>query len=317
MNLKKMFIYSINSIICIILLIVFIIPIARATVLDRIVAIVNDEIILYSDLMKEIEFIKKNSPNGIALPESVLEKEILQRMVQEKLIEQEMKRLKIQVDDAEVDLAIERIKQSSGWTDDQFQYVLQQQGMSVEDFRKEIRQEMERTRLIDRVFQSRTIITDDQIEAYLREHGGQLASGRVKLSIIFIPKENRINKSAEDILKEIRNGADFYELARKYSKGPGADQGGRIGWIGINELTEALREEVRGLLPGQVSSVISMDAGDFIVRLEDRETYTSAGGVTEGEKEKVRRLLLKQEVDKKFREWMQKLVEQSYVKITL
>lgn len=289
---------------------------AEAEVLDRVVAVVNDEIILYSDLKAEVAFIKKNSPRAIPLPESVLEKEVLRQMVEEKLVEQEMKKLKIKVDDSEVDAAVEGIKRSNGWSDDQFAYVLKQQGMSVEDFRKEIRRELERSRLIEKVFQSRTVITDEQIEAYLREHGGQLHSGRVNLSIIFIPREERVNKTAEDILKEIRNGADFGEMARRYSKGPGADQGGKVGWISLDELAEPIKAALSKLSPGQVSDVISLDAGDFIVRLEERETLT-AGAITERDKEKVRRILFNQEIEKKFRGWMEDLMKKSYVKIML
>ncbi|SFM51887.1 peptidylprolyl isomerase [Thermodesulforhabdus norvegica] len=315
--MKKFFNRDYRSVLYLVslLLCVFCNPL-KAEVLDRIVAVVNDEIILYSDLRAEIAFIKRNSPRPIPLPQSVLEREVLRQMVEEKLVEQEMKRLKIKVDESEVDAAVESIKQSNGWSDDQFEYVLKQQGMSIDDFRKEIRRELERSRLMERVFQSRTVITDDQIEEYLREHGGQLSSGRVNLSIIFIPSEERVNKTAEDILREIQKGADFYELARKYSKGPAADQGGRVGWMSLDELAEPIKEAVSGLSPGQVSEVISLDAGDFIVRLEERETY-SPGTITERDREKIRRLLFNQEVNKKFKEWMQDLMKRSYVKIML
>ncbi len=294
---------------------------AQAKVLDRIVAVVNDDIILYSELKKEVEMFKKTVRGRIPLPDSVLERQVLERMIQEKLVDQEMKRLNISVDDATVEAAIERIKANNGWTDEQFRYVLQQRGMTYDDFKSEVKKDLQRSRLMDRVFQSKTVITDDQIDEYLKKHGKELGpSNKVNLSVIFIPKAESINKSPEDILREIRNGADFYQMARRYSKGPGASDGGRLGWIKIDELAEPLKEALKNMKPGDVSPVISMESGYFIVKLEEVEEHKADDGalnVSKAERERIRQMLFKKEINRKFREWLDDLMEKSYIRISL
>ncbi len=293
---------------------------SQARVLDRIVAVVNDDIILYSELKKEVEMFKKTARGRIPLPDSVLERQMLEKMIQEKLVDQEMKRLNISVDDATVEATIERIKANNGWTDDQFRYVLQQRGMTYEDFKSEVKKDLQRSRLMDRVFQSKTVITDDQIDEYLRKHGKELGSSRVNLSVIFIPKSESINKSPEDILKEIKGGADFYQMAKRYSKGPGASEGGKLGWIKIDELAEPLKEALKNMKPGDISPVIPMESGYFIVKLEQVEEHKADDSninVSKAERERIRQMLFKKEINRKFREWLNDLMEKSYIRISL
>ncbi len=306
---------------CIMLICVFCLLNEKAfpKVMDKIVAVVNDDIILYSELKKEVELFKKSSLRRIPLPESVLERQVLERMIQEKLVDQEMKRLHISVDDATVDAAIERIKRNNGWNDDQFRYILQQRGMTYDEFRAEVKKDLQRTRLMDRVFQSKTVITDDQIDEYIKSHGEDVGSSKVNLSVIFIPKDEAINKSPDEILREIKNGASFYKMAKRYSKGPAAEEGGKLGWIKIDELARPLREALKTMKPGDISPVIIMESGYFIVKLEQIEQANKGEGVhiSQSERERIRRMLFKKEVNRKFKEWLDELMKKSYIRISL
>jgi len=288
-----------------------------AEVLDKIVAVVNDDIILHSELRKEVQRFMRTRGKEVPLPESVIERQVLERMIQEKLVDQEMKRLKISVSDSAVESAIEKIKQDNGWTDEQFQYILQQRNMTYDEFKEEMRKELERNLLIERVFQSKTVITDEQIDEYLNESQNNEPTVRVNLSVIFIPKDQATDKSPEEILEEIRKGADFYEMARKYSRGPAASEGGKLGWIELGELAKPLQKVLVTMKPGQVSPVVPLEAGYFIVKLESIERQKIGAEISPAEREKIRRFLFKREVNRKFREWLNGLMKRSYIRVSL
>ncbi|MEJ5299436.1 MAG: SurA N-terminal domain-containing protein [Thermodesulforhabdaceae bacterium] len=282
---------------------------------DRIVAVVNDDIILYSDVRKKVKEIKDKIRSALPVPESELERQILDQMVEEKLIQQEMKRLKINVDDQSVERAIEKIKKDQGLTDDQFFAMIQKEGFTLEEFKKTIRKELERATLIEKVFQSKTIITDADIDQYVKKHPEESVP-RAKLSVIFIPKNSGI--SGEELLKRIKSGADFYELAKKYSKGPNASEGGRVGWVNVRDLAGKLQEVVINLPPGQISPVLSSDAGDFIVKVEEKTVESVALNPSDPkEREKIRRMLMQREIETKFKDWMKNLREKAYIRVSL
>ncbi|MCX7823520.1 MAG: SurA N-terminal domain-containing protein [Syntrophobacterales bacterium] len=283
--------------------------------IDRIVAVVNDELILYSDLRSKIKEIKEKLNPPVAIPEAELERQVLMQMVEDKLIRQAMKNLKINVDNQTVDRAVERIKRDKGLTDDQFITALQKDGFTLEEFRRHIREELERVMLIEKVFQSKTIITDADIESYIKTNPEEEIP-KVRLSVIFIPKHAEI--SGEEILKRLRGGADFYELAKKYSKGPNASEGGRVGWVNFHDLAERLQDVVVRLSPGEVSPVLSSNTGDFIVKVEEKRTEKVALNASDPrEREKIRRMLIQKEVERKFREWVKGLKERAYIRISL
>ncbi len=281
---------------------------------DRIVAVVNDEIILYSELRKKVDKLKSRLKGSFS--EGLLEKQVLEQMIQEKLVEQEMKRLRIVVNEQKVNAFIESIKNEQNLTDEQFMRKLQQEGISLDEFKEDIKKEIVRATLIEKVFQSKTVITDADVERYISSHPERVIT-KVKLSAIYLPQDEK-SISAEEILKKIKAGADFSELARKYSKGLNAQEGGNLGWINIDELAEDLKRVVASMSPGDVSSPIYTGKGNLIIKLEDKVSERIQLSITNPkDKEKVRRFLFQQEVDRKFREWMGELMKKAYIRISL
>ena len=126
--------------------------VVRAETLDRIVAVVNGDIILYSELQVQIRLLTKMSPDlkmEDPARRAQVEREVLQEMIRNHLADQEIRRLKIVVTPRELDEAVDAIKQENHFTDAQFDYVIQQQGQTREQFRQGIKREMERSRLVD------------------------------------------------------------------------------------------------------------------------------------------------------------------------
>ncbi|MFZ2445776.1 MAG: peptidylprolyl isomerase [Syntrophobacteraceae bacterium] len=299
----------------------------RCEFIDRTVAVVNGEIILYSDIQAQILLLKKVMPDlKIDDPEqkAKIERDVLTQLIRQRLTEQEVKRLKITVPNAEVDASVENVKKQNQVTQEQFEYVLKQNGQTLEKFREGIKKELERGRLLERVLKAKTVITDQQIEAALRGETGDKAvsKNKVRLGIILLPADEKkggyqaAEKTGREILDKLKGGADFRKLAREHSKGPAAQEGGDIGFISTDDLAPAVSAAVSGLQKDQVSNLVRAEGGYYILKVFDidQEKQNKSDPMV---REKVRRELFQKEVDRKFDEWVRDLEAKSFIQISL
>jgi len=291
--------------------------VALAETLDKIVAVVNGDVILQSELKDRMQVLEKISP-GMKTddPERQAQfmKEVLQQLIRQRLTEGEVKRLKITVTQSEVDSAIKGIKQENNFTDAQFEYVIQQQGKNLEQFREEIRKELERSRLIDRALKSKTVITEEQVEAFLKSGKSATAKERRRIAVIFFPygegpeekKAEEIEKLAGETHARLREGADFTRLAREHSKGPAAQEGGDIGFIDTEELAPPIEAATRGLKPNDITDLVKTQGGYYIIKVLDvrKESSNTADA---NSREKARRQLVQDELNHKFEDWLRDL----------
>jgi peptidyl-prolyl cis-trans isomerase SurA len=300
--------------------------VARADTLDRIVAVVNGDIILYSELQEQIRQLAKMSPDlktEDPARRAQVEREMLQQMIRDRLADQEIKRLKIVVSTREVDDSIEAIKQENHFTDTQFDYVIQQQGQSRDQFRQGIKKELERQRLIERVLKNKTIITAEQVDAYLKTDESAFGERR-HLAILFLPypegsdgqKTAEVDKLAQDIMNRLKGGADFSMLAKEYSKGPAAQEGGDLGFIPTDELSPSIEGATRGLKPSETTDLIKTPAGYFILKVIDIKREKQAA-VDSNAREKAQRQLFQIEMNKKFLDWVRDLESRAFIQISL
>jgi len=296
----------------------------RAESLDRIVAVVNDDIILYSELQDRIKALGRVAPQLKDLDpadRAEVERQVLQEMVRERLTAQEIKRLKISVAEREVDEAVKGIQKQNNLTEDQLKNALQQEGKTFEEFREEIKKEMERARLVERVLKSKTVITEKEIDAYLSS--GQMASKeRRRLAVIFIPEadpdepQTGGERLVRDLYDRLKGGADFAQLAREYSRGPAAEEGGDIGYIESEDLLPQISKATHGLGVGAVTRPVKASGGYYIMKVLDvqREKQEAADSMS---REKARRELFEKEINAKFEKWIQELQARSFIQITL
>jgi peptidyl-prolyl cis-trans isomerase SurA len=298
---------------------------ASAETVDKIVANVNGDIILYSDLKSRIRLLEKDNPqikaDGAARQKEI-EREVLTLLVREKLTEQEVKRMKVTVSDRDVDAAIDNLKKERSLTDSQFEYLLQQEGQTLAGFRENTRKRLERNRLLDRVLKSRTIITDEQVAAFLKT---EEVAGRElrRLGVLFIPfpagsaeKEAAAEKQVRDIHARLKSGEDFGAAVRAYSKGPAVDEGGDIGLMETTELARPVEMATRNLGVGETTDVIKAPGGFYIFKVLEIQRERAAAGQPEVQ-EKARRILLQREMDRKFTEWIEDLERRAFIQITL
>lgn len=300
----------------------------QAETIDRIVAVVNDDIILYSELEEQVKLLQEISPDLRLTTEAEreqFEREVLQRMIQDRLTEQEIKRMNINVSDRDVDNAVENFKQENGFTEDQLQYVLQQQGQTVDQFRAGIKRQLERSRLIERVLKSKTVITDQQIDTYLQDAGAPAVSTseRRRLAVIFLPVQNagqaaEVEQLAKSIHSQLKGGADFARLAREYSQGPAAEEGGDIGFIAATDLAPAIEAATRGLSANQVSEVLKTPQGYYLIKvIAVQREQQEVSSVSAASREKARNMLFQKEIDRRYEQWIKELMDKSFIQINL
>lgn len=251
-------------------------------VLDEIVAKVNDEIITLTDLNESINRLKmdiqeniKDSAKRDEAFESMKES-LLGTMITNKIIVQKAEELGVSEDvDQDVDMYIESVRQDSGVASlDVIDEYFKQRGSSLAQYRRSIREQMIIRSMVSQFVYSKITLLTPEVEAYYEEHKDQFTEkGKVKLAEILLLTEgkdrNAVRQRAEDILAQLDN-RPFEELAREYSEGPTADQGGEIGEFQEGSLNEKLAEVAFNIDIGSHSGIIEADFGFQIVKVLDR-----------------------------------------------
>ncbi|MGO9020542.1 MAG: peptidylprolyl isomerase [Syntrophobacteraceae bacterium] len=313
--------------VCMILACVLSFATARAEMVDRIVANVNGEIILYSDLQNQVKTAAQNMPMlDVTDPskKAQIEHDILVQMIRQKLADMEAERLKVTVANPEVDLRVQQVLEQNHATMAQLEANLKAKGQTLDKFREQIKKDMERDRLVERVCKSKVVISDQQVEAFLRGEKGDAASTsqKVHLGLIILPvgdkyaKPEEAEKTGREILEKLKGGADFQSLAKQYSKGPAAQEGGDLGYLATDELAPYIAQGIRNLKKDQVSGLVQGPGGYFIIKIFDIDTKK----VSQSDpvlREKVRRTLYEQEVNRKFEEWVHDLESKAFIQISL
>ncbi|MGM0453172.1 MAG: peptidylprolyl isomerase [Thermodesulfobacteriota bacterium] len=299
-----------------------------AEVVDRIVAIVNDDIIRLSELNERFEPAAEKIRSEDLSTEEEEEKlydarsRILDDMIDQALADQQIQEAGIQVGAQEVDAAIEQVKQMNRYTDEDIRQALQMRGLTMESYRKEIKNQIQRNRLVNRKVKSSIVITDSDVRQYYENHrekyGGKT---RYRLRNIFMPypqygdrqDREKVREEMEAVLDKLENGADFNEMARTHSDGPNAEDGGELGNFAVKDLSDKVRPVIENLEAGQFSDVIETERGFQIFYLED--VITSQGQSFEDVSAEIEKELYDQAVNRKFENWVQSLREEAHIKI--
>ncbi|OIQ83273.1 chaperone SurA precursor [mine drainage metagenome] len=245
---------------------------------DRIVAVVNDEAITLNELNARLTSVERQlRTQGTPLPpHEVLEKQVLERMVMDDIQLQYAKETSTQVDDGQLDAALQRIATANHLSLPEFRAALEKDGVTWAKFREEIRDEMIITKLREREVDSRITVSDGEVDNYLASP--EYAAGaneELNLSHILlrVPEQASpeqlasIHARAEQALAQIKRGDDFARVAASYSDAPDALSGGAIGFRPLNRLPSLYVEAAAKLQPGEVSGIVRSPAGFHIVKL--------------------------------------------------
>ena len=299
---------------------------ARAETVDRIVANVNGEIILYSELQEQIKALEKTMPGvDVADPakKAETERQVLTQMIRQKLADIEAARLKVAISDSEVENRLQQLLKQSHSTLAQLEVNLKANGQTLDKFRAQLKKDMGRENLVERVCKSKVVIGDQQVDAFIKENGeAATTSQRVRLGLIALPvgdkfaKPEVAEKTGREILDKLKGGADFQSMAKEYSKGPAAQEGGDIGYLAANEIAPFIAKAIGNMTKGQVSDLVQGPGGYYILKILDLESKK----VNESDpalREKIRRALYNKEVNRKFEEWVRDLESKAFIQISL
>jgi peptidyl-prolyl cis-trans isomerase SurA len=257
---------------------------AEPRVLDRVAATVNDEWITLSELEDRAgsEYRKANeAPPSEARDRArgKLLRAAFDVLVAEKLLEQQITALQIEVSDGEIDGAIEDIKRRNNMTDAQLSAALNEQGMTREVFRKSLKKQLEGFRILGLKVKSRVKVTDEDLKNFYQSHPKQFAGeDEVHVRHIFLsldPKAKAADEAAvrargDKLLARIRAGEDFAKLAREESNGPSAKEGGDLGFLKRDSLQQEMKGPAFGLKVGEVSGLVKTKFGYHILKVEER-----------------------------------------------
>ncbi|HPR05488.1 MAG TPA: peptidylprolyl isomerase [Denitromonas sp.] len=252
---------------------------ARTVLVDRIVAVVNNDAITESSLDERTAQIKRQfgRQGGQLPPDEVLRKQVLERLVVERAQLQLAGETGLRIDDTALGGAIDRIASSNKLSAAQFRAALEKDGVDWSEFRENIRQEMLIARLREREVDSRVVVTDAEIDNFLKSSPDAADSREYDLSHILLrapegpsPEQlNALGQKAEGIRARALAGEDFAKLAAEFSNAPDALQGGALGWRPTSSVPALFIEALQGLKPGEVSPVMRSPAGYHLVKVND------------------------------------------------
>jgi peptidyl-prolyl cis-trans isomerase SurA len=251
-------------------------------VLDRIVAVVNEGIVLESEVTAETAFIASESrASGVELPEpSVLRERIIERLIDQTIQRQEAARLGIVADPSSVNRSLAEIARGNNMNTQQFREALLQQGFDYNHFRGSIEQQIITERLVQREVQARVRVSEQEIDDYLlaaQTNAQNQARYRLQHMLIAVPASasasviEQANAKADKILSELRAGGDFATIAAAQSDGSRALQGGDLGWRERQELPAFIDTALDTMKTNDIRGPLRSPNGLHIIRLADKQ----------------------------------------------
>ncbi len=271
---------------------------------DRIVAVVNSDVITRTELRQRVEQVTRQlSRQGTPLPPAeVLERQVLERQIVERLQLQLAGETSLRVDDVTLDRALGRIADNNRMSMTDFRKALEKDGISWERFRDEVRNEMLLGRVREREVDSRIVVSDAEVTNYL-SNSENLAGGQEELNlahILFRAPEGaspeqlaRLRAKAEDVAARVARGEAFDKLAASYSDAPDALSGGNLGWRSAERLPGLFAEAVSGLKPGDTTPVLRSAAGFHLVKVVGRKGGGQAVAPAQVQQTHARHILVK------------------------
>jgi peptidyl-prolyl cis-trans isomerase SurA len=239
----------------------------------------------------------------------VVQEKVLDQLISQKLLDQEAKRLKIEVSKKEIDRAIEEVQKRNAFSRRELVAVLKNEGFTMETYREQIAQEMKKGRLIEYEIKSKINITDDAIKEYYVKNMAkpEIKEGiRIQQIFLAVPPE-----SSEEKIQELQN------LAQQYSQDPSAPAGGDLGFFQKGELLPALEEAAYRLKDGEVGPLIKSQLGFHIVKvLEKREGDVKLDGWMKS-RDQIKGVLYQKESERMFEQWLKNLKEKSFIEVKL
>jgi peptidyl-prolyl cis-trans isomerase SurA len=302
---------------------------AMSEVVDRIVAVVNDDIITLSELDSSFQPYQKRIDAGYKGPDKdkVIadgHSKILSRMFDNRLIEQRSKKAGIVIKDDEVMDTIKDLLGRKSIPMAEFTKTLEQEGTTLEAYRQDMKEQMTRMRLLRRELKTKTLVSDEEIGEYYVKHRQEYEGKeavRIKQILILLPQNAsramkiKLNADAEMIRKRMVDGESFDMLAVQFSQGPSAATGGDVGFLDKGTMLPEVDDRAFRLSKDEISEVIVSPVGFHIIKVLDRR----GAGIKPIDvvREEIKAKLEEEKMEKKYEEWIVDLRKKSHIEIKI
>jgi len=268
-------------------------PLPQVAVIDSVVAVVNDDVITRHELDDRVrEVVRQLQKQDTPLPAAdVLEKQILERMINDILLAQYAKETGVRVDDVQLNQAITRIAQQNNFPSlAEFRAKLEADGVDFMKFREEIRGEIISTRLREREIESKLVISDGEVDNYLANKAKMGNAGEefhLAHILVVVPEQASAEKiqaareRAEQALSQLKSGTDFAQVAAGSSDAKDALKGGDLGWLPGDRIPPLFANELQNLKPGQTTAVLRSPSGFHILKLVEKRSGNAPVVITQ------------------------------------
>ncbi|MEO8418416.1 MAG: peptidylprolyl isomerase [Methylophilaceae bacterium] len=261
-------------------------PVAEVTKMDRIVAVVDQAVITEKELADRIRVISSQlKKQGTQLPpQNVLEKQVLERLINDSLQLQLAAQTGLRVDDNQLDKTIERIAEQNKLGMPEFRKALEAEGITFRKFREDIRNEIILARLREREVENRINVSEAEIDNFLTTQSSRHdVQDEYEISHILIraPEEGspeelqKLRHKAEQALKQLQSGTDFSQVSASFSDTPNALEGGSLGWKTSTQLPALFADALKSMQPGQLSPILRSPNGFHILKQTNRRGGSS------------------------------------------
>ncbi len=299
----------------------------RAELVDRVVAVVNNDIITLNDITEATKiYIEKIKSLGFSPEEEremlfKMREDMLDQLINQKLTDQEIKKYGLSVTDKDVDNAIERIKEARYFTDEDLRNMVTKDGMSFDEFRKAIKENILRSKILDMEVKSKIVITKDDMKGYYESHKNDYKE-RKKYHLFNIIKKldanayendkNEAMSAMEKIYAKLKEGQPFEEVSKDYAESSGIESAD-LGTFKLDELSQQIQDAIKNLKQKEFTGIIETDFGCQIIYLKDIET--KPGKSLDEASAEIQEALFNDITNKRFKEWIEQLRKNSYIKI--
>jgi len=297
-----------------------------ADVLDRVVAVVNNEAITLSELLEHLaHYFAENRQSVPREGEPALRERLLQRLVEHRLQLQEASRDRIVVEEGEITEQLADVMKRMGVKgQEELERVVSAQGLTMESLRNRLREQIMIKKVIRRRVALRISVTEQEIDRYLLENRTKLETGLAfhARHILITPASPAGDKEweaarlkAEEVWSMLRAGQDFAELARRYSQDPSAPDGGDLGVMKQGELASEIEAQILRVRQGEVSGPFRSKLGYHMFKLEWKESLS--GEALAQTKQQIRDILYREKYQERLEAWVQEIKGRAIIEIRL
>ncbi len=292
-----------------------------AAVVDKIVVVINNEVITQGEIDRILGPVYEQYKTVLS-GEQLIKKlddarqAVMAQLIEEKLVLSEAKKQNIEVDEKDINAKVEESKKHFP-SDELFEQALADQHLSLKELKVKFKEQLMSKRLIDQKVGSKIIITPNEVVNYYNAHTQDFAQPeKIKLSNIMIkPKENvRVEKTVElvgEIARRLKAGGDFAEIAKEYSEGPGAAEGGMMGYVKRGDLMPEIEKVVFAMKEGEVSGMIRTKVGYHFFKVDEKKAPESMS--LSDARRLIEETIWMSKMKEKSRGWIEDLRKHAYI----